>query len=163
MIVRLAWLSLVALPILALGAAGIALAGGPRLLGHPWHGPGHHRGGQLWDEEDVRDGVAWWLRGVDASEAQLEAVTRIASQAAADLRALRDEHGASHDAFLEALAAPEVDPAKLEGLRADGVALLDRGSKRVVAALAEIAAQLTPEQREQLLERHERHRSRWMD
>jgi Spy/CpxP family protein refolding chaperone len=161
MIARLAWLSLVALPLLALGAAGIALAGGPRFLGHPWHGPGFHRGAHAWDEGDVRDVVEWWLRGVDASEAQLRAVTDAAGRAAADLRALHEEHRASHDAFVEALAAPEVDPAKLEALRADGVALLDRGSKRVVAALAEIAAQLTTEQREELLERHERHRSHW--
>ncbi len=165
--VRLVWLALLALPAFALGVAGMAFAGGhgaraAAWLGHPWHGPGFHRGHHDWSEEDVRDAVDWWLRGVDASEEQVDAVAGIAAQAAADLRALREEHGGSREAFREALAAPEVDPAKLEGLRAEGVALLERGSKRVVAALAEIAAQLTPEQRAELLERHERHHSRWM-
>jgi Spy/CpxP family protein refolding chaperone len=162
MIARFALLSLIALPVLALGAAGIAAAGGHGFLGHVGHGHGFHRGLHAWDEEDVRDAVGWWLRGVDASDEQVAAVAQIVAGAAADLRAMHEEHRAGHGAFLETLAAPELDAARLEGLRADGVALVERGSKRAVAALAEIAAQLTPEQRAELLERHERRHSRWL-
>ena len=61
----------------------------------------------------------------------------------------------------EALAAPEIDRAKLDEIRSEAIALADETSGRVVAALADASAQLTPEQRNELLERHERHHERW--
>src|SRR5262245_7831858 len=71
----------------ALGAAGVAAAPSG-LLAYARHGFGHfrqHGAPHAFGEEDVAFAVAWLLRDVDASEAQVAAVTEIAQRAAAEL------------------------------------------------------------------------------
>jgi Spy/CpxP family protein refolding chaperone len=129
-----------ALGLISLGAAATP----PGLFRHGF-GHRHHHGH---DAEDVRFAVAWVLREVDASEAQIARVSEIATRTVTDLDALRDLHRARHDAFTAALVAG--DRAALEALRREAVASLEGASERVVTALADAAEVLTPEQRQRL-------------
>jgi Spy/CpxP family protein refolding chaperone len=142
-------LSAVALGLIGLGAAGVAAAR-PGLFGHGFGHLRHHGGAH--DAEDVRFAVAWVLREVDASEAQVARVSEIATRAVADLEALRDLHRARHDAFTAALVTG--DRGALEALRRESLASLEGASQRVVAALADAAEVLTPEQRQRLADAH---------
>jgi len=127
------------------------------LVGFGWHG---HRGRfgppHPMTPEHAREIVSWALRGVDASDAQVEAIADILDELAGDLERARERHHEQLEALAEALAAPEVDRAALEKIRAEGIALADATSGRLVAALADASARLTPAQRAELLERHER-------
>jgi Spy/CpxP family protein refolding chaperone len=150
---RIAWLALGSLLTLAVGFAW------PRA--HLGHGFGHHRFGHGWSEEDARDAVSWWLRGVGATDAQVEAIAAIATRTHDDLASLRGEHRERMRAFAEALTAAEVDADALESLRAEALARADDASKRIVRALGEAAAVLSPAQRAELAERHERLHARF--
>ena len=57
---------------------------------------------------------------------------------------------------VETLAAPTVDRAKLETLRADQMKLAETATKRATDAVADIADVLTPAQRADLGQRVER-------
>jgi Spy/CpxP family protein refolding chaperone len=142
-----------------LGLIAIGAAAPPGWLAHARHGFGHsrHHGGHAFDEADARFAVAWLLREVDASEAQVARVSEIATRAVADLETLRDLHHARHDAFTAALVAG--DRGALEALRREAVASLEATSQRVVSAVADAAEVLTPEQRQRLADAHAaRHR-----
>jgi Spy/CpxP family protein refolding chaperone len=129
-------------------------------VGFGWH---HQRGrfGHGWSPEHARDAVGWWLRGVDATDAQVDAIAAIVDEAIGELEALRERHRDRLEEAGEVLAAPEIDRAALEKLRAESVALADQASARIVDALAAASARLTPAQRAELLERHERLHRRW--
>ena len=129
-------------------------------LGFGWHARGPF-GRHGWTPDHARDAVGWWLHGVDASDAQVEAVAGIVDEAVGELETLRDRHHEQLEAFAEALAAPEVDRAALEKLRAESIATAEQASTRIVGALADAAAELTPAQRAELLERHERFAGHW--
>jgi len=149
------------LALLALAAAAAAAPGG--LLGHTRHGHGffgrggHGHDGHAWNGARVEKGVRYVLDEVDASDEQIEAVTAIVSSAAADLRALHDAQRGHRDAWREAFVA--ADRATLEAQRAEALLALEGASERVVAALADAAEVLTPEQRERLAEAHAAHHS----
>jgi protein CpxP len=93
---------------------------------------------------------------VDASTEQKQKITGIIQRAADDLRPLHEKHMESRRQIRDALAAPAIDRAKLEALRADHVKLADEASHRITAALAEAAEVLTPAQRADLARRWER-------
>jgi Spy/CpxP family protein refolding chaperone len=154
---RRAWLGAGALAALGLGAAGVATAT-PGWLGHARHGFGHFgpHGRHGFDAEDLRYVVERQLREVDASEEQIARVAAIASQAHGELHALADAHKGRHDDVTRALVS--ADRAALEQLRRDALATADEASQRLVAALADAAELLRPEQRERLAALHaERH------
>jgi protein CpxP len=154
---RRAWLGASALAALGLGAAGVAAS--PGWLGHVRHGFGHFRGRHgPWSEEDVRFAVEFWLRDANASEEQEARIVAIASAAHAELRALHDAHHARRDALTEALVA--ADRGALEQLRQQELATAESASQRLVAALADAAEVLTPEQRRALAEAHAAHHGR---
>jgi Spy/CpxP family protein refolding chaperone len=153
---RRGWLGLSALA--ALGVGGAALAG-PGWLGHHRHGFGHH-GDRGFDAEDVEYFVRRALREVDASDEQVARVSEIAKGAVADLGTLREMHRQRREAFAAALVG--ADRGALEALRAAELADADSASQRVVAALADAAELLTPDQREQLAALHAQHgRQHW--
>jgi protein CpxP len=152
---RRASLGAAALAVLGLGAAGVTAA--PGWLGHGRHGFGHH-GPHAWSESDVRFAVELWLRDADASDEQAARIVAIANTAHADLRTLHDAHRSRREAFTEALVAG--DRAALEQLRRDELATVESASQRLVAALADAAEVLTPEQRRELAEAHASHHGR---
>ena len=65
-------------------------------------------------------------------------------------RRIPKEHAAMRKQALDLLAAPTIDRAAIEKMRADVVARFDAKSKLVVGGLLDIADQLTPAQRAQL-------------
>lgn len=79
---------------------------------------------------------------------------------APDLVKLRDEHKALFAELGRELAKAELDRAAIEDLRARSVELFERASLRGTAALVASAEELTPEQRQKLVAKWEKHRRR---
>jgi periplasmic protein CpxP/Spy len=104
------------------------------------------------------------LSRVDATDEQRTQVTQIANAAITDLSNMGIRPWEMRGQFLELLRAETIDPAAFETLRADQIGKADAASKRVVQALTDAAAVLTPEQRRELTDRWqkrmERHRDR---
>ena len=123
------------------------------------HGQGRHHGGSqaAMDpakmDQRIESMVQRMLGRVNATEEQRTKVTAIAKQAAADLRTLRGTRGELRTRAMALLAAPTVDRAAIEALRAEQIKLADAASKRMTQALADTAEVLTPEQRAKLAER----------
>jgi protein CpxP len=154
---RRRWVAPIALLV---GSALIAAAGSAAGFWGPRHGDHGHR----FDGEKVRFGVEWMLRGTDASDEQVEAIAAIAGSAHADLRGIADRHLDNRAAFVAAFTADEIDPAAIEALRLEAVAMAEEGSTRIAAALTAAARELSPEQRRELAERHEHfHRAHHQD
>jgi periplasmic protein CpxP/Spy len=130
-------------------------------LGFGWQAHRGRFGHPPMTPEDARDVVGWVLRGVDATDDQVDAIADIVDETIGELDGVRDRHRDQLEALAEALAAPEVDRAALDKIRTEAITLADETSSRVVSALAEVSAQLTPAQRADLLERHERFHQRW--
>jgi protein CpxP len=92
------------------------------------------------------------LREVEATPEQTAQVQAIVASAIAELAGVREQHEARRDALLAELVQPEISRTSLQALRAEEIALWDATSARLVDALVDAAAVLTPEQRERLLE-----------
>ena len=122
-------------------------------------GPGF--GGGFWMPSRMEWAIDRALWSVDATAEQRKKITAIAERAADDIYALREQHLAGRQQIRQALAAPTVDHAKIEALRAEQMKLADTASQRITAALVEAAEVLTPEQRADLARRIER-RQRWL-
>jgi Spy/CpxP family protein refolding chaperone len=144
---RRRWVGLSLAGVVGAGALGALLAapafGRGGLFGHGHGGWGRH-GHQRLDEAHIRAHVEWLLRGNDATPEQIEEITRIASAAAQELHGLRDR------------GRETVDRAALEALRAEHVAALEDGSRKLTDALAQVAEVLTPAQRAALAAQHEK-------
>jgi Spy/CpxP family protein refolding chaperone len=163
---RRAWLGAGLATIGAVGAASW-LASAPALARAFGHGP-MHRGwfGPHHDHdvttEEIRDHVSFLLRGVDASDDQVDRIAAIAESTLRELRSLREAHAGAREAVTAALAGASVDRAALEQLRSDHLAAAETASRRITQALADAAEVLTPEQRAKLAEEHAR-MHRWHD
>jgi periplasmic protein CpxP/Spy len=126
---------------LALGAGGYAVAAaGVDHLG--WK-----RGAHL---ALAQAAVARALDSVGANAAQEAKVHDIIAVKFAEIAPNPGDHEALRKQGLDLLAAPTIDRAAVEKLRADIVATFDAKSKMVVGGLLDIADQLTPAQRMQL-------------
>ena len=106
--------------------------------------------------EHAQVAVKWALRDVDATEEQQQRVTAILKGAVDDLHKLKDRHRQNRADFAAQLGGATVDRARLEEIRKAELALADEASRRLVAALADVADVLTPEQRQELLEKFQR-------
>lgn len=133
-------------------------AGAGGLLGH-WH----HRGGSH-DPELMQEradfAVDWILGRVDGTDEQREQVKAVVAGVIHEVGGLADQHRTNRAAFVEELGRPSVDRAALESLRKSEMELAESLSRRIVAALADVADVLTPEQRLELIELVERHGGR---
>jgi Spy/CpxP family protein refolding chaperone len=150
---------------LALGGVIGALLGGAASAWSHAEGPGGWHGGG-WCHRAARDPAAereriafatdWMLQRIEATPEQREQVQGIVAGVLQDLSPLRDQHRQHRDAFLAALAQPQVDRATLEQLRRAELELADQASNRIIAGLADASSVLTPEQRAKLLEMADR-------
>jgi len=162
---RKIWIS-AAVITLALAGGASALFANPAVRASGWFGHsrgfghGDHGGGGHHGPKHLRFGIEWALGEVDATDEQVDQIVAIAEAATADLHGLRDEHEAQREALVAAISADEVDRDALEQLRAEGIELADGASVRLVTAIADAAAILTPEQRRSLIEEHAQHRRR---
>ena len=98
----------------------------------------------------IQGAVSHALDSVGASAAQEAKVHDIVAIKFAEIAPNPAEHEAMRKQALELLAAPTIDRAAVEKMRADAVASFDAKSKAVVAGVLDIADLLTPPQRAQL-------------
>ena len=152
---RRRWLGVIALALVSLFAMGSAFAGGP--LGHR----AMHK--QFKDDPDA---AAAWVAArlanqADASAEQEEVIRGTLEDLFAELGPMRAEKEAFRQDVKDALTADTVDPQLLEELRTEGIEQADFASKVVTQALADIASELTPEQRNKLADDLEQMRERW--
>ena len=96
------------------------------------------------------------LKRVDTTQEQRDKVSGIFKSTLGDLTSLGFKPFETRQKFLQLLRADTVDPAAFEALRAEQISTADAASRRIVQALTEAAAVLTPEQRRQLADRWER-------
>ncbi len=101
---------------------------------------------------------------VDASPEQKDKLTAVARGLARDMAPLRGKMKEARTQGIELMAAPALDRAAIEKLRALQIALADTSSKRITQALADAAEVLTPEQRRKLADRAQKFGERrgWM-
>jgi Spy/CpxP family protein refolding chaperone len=101
---------------------------------------------------------------VDATPEQRAKLTTIAKDLARDMAPLREKLRSARTQGIELMAAPTIDRAAIEKLRAEQITLADASSKRVTQALADSAEVLTPDQRKKLAERMQKMGGRrgWM-
>ena len=124
----------------ALGAAGYAATAAPD--------------GSVWREgmrlAIVQHVVGHALDGVGASAAQEAKIHDIVAAKFTELAPNPEERAAMRKQALALLASPTVDRDAVEKMRIDAVTKFDAKSKTIVAAVLDIADQLTPAQRTQL-------------
>ena len=78
-----------------------------------------------------------WI--TDASTEQKTKINAIAQKAADEIFTLRQKHLEARKQILDTLAAPTVDRARLEALRADQMKLAETATKRITDAVADVA------------------------
>lgn len=129
---------------ITLGLGGVAYAAGPAGFSHP-KTPEEHAA-------HVDKMIDHMIGKIEGSEAQRTQIKAIAARTAPQLEKLhvegRDIKAEVHDL----LTAEKIDRAALEAARKDAIDLADRGSKIVVAGIADAAEALTPAQRKKLAE-----------
>lgn len=150
--------------IAGIAAAAVAIAGAAL----SWHGRAHAFGpGDRalggWEQVDpeTRDRrieamTAFRLADIDATPEQNSRIAAIMKAAAAELAPLRGQGRELRRQMGQALAAPDIDRARLEALRVQQSQLRDTVTRRMVQARADAAEVLTPAQRARLAERRMR-------
>ncbi|MYN20847.1 periplasmic heavy metal sensor [Rugamonas sp. FT107W] len=98
---------------------------------------------------------------VDATDAQKAKIEPLVKAAMADIKPMHEQLHQIHQQVMQQMSAATIDRAALETTRAQGVALADQASKRLVQLLADVGDTLTPAQRQKLADHlgqmHERH------
>ena len=84
----------------------------------------------------------------DAQKAQIKATW---DGLRPELKALHEQKGQLKKQMAQVAAAPTIDTARVEQLRQQSVALMDKGSQVLTRGLLATAQVLTPEQRKQVL------------
>ena len=100
------------------------------------------------------------LSGTDATADQKKQVADILGQTFKDMKPLHDQRVQNRKAMEEALQAPSIDPAKIEGIRAEQMKIADASSQRFTKALTDAGNVLTAQQRQAFFKNwnhHERH------
>src|SRR4029434_5741684 len=148
------------------GFLGSLLVGGLNLYAHAQPGPGwwfragHGPGGSwrqgAYDPDLVQARIEfatdWIMSRVDASDAQRPQVNAIVQATVQDLAPMREQHHQNKQTMLQSLTQPTIDRMALGDIRRAELQLVERASERMVAALADVAEVLTPEQRTRLAE-----------
>jgi periplasmic protein CpxP/Spy len=114
--------------------------------------PGHRGGGHGLTDKT--------MQAIDATADQRAKILSIQSQARADIRAQRQASGNARLQMAQALAAPTVDAAAAEAARQKMLAQADAAGQRMLQAKLMIAAVLTPDQRQRLLDLEQRRHGR---
>lgn len=98
--------------------------------------------------------VQHMLGRVDASAAQRTQISTIVKAASADLATEREQMRTQRTKLMELLAAPNIDRAAIEHVRAQQASTHQAISQRMTQAMADAAEVLTPAQRAAWLEAH---------
>jgi len=143
--------------VIAIAASLVAIVGSALALAHTG---GFHHGGPMMGGEAVEmhlEHLQAILGKAGASDAQKSQIEGILKPALEDMKATHEQHFAALKQFHEVMAAPSIDRARLETLRAAQIQSLDEASKRLVTALSDAAEVLSPEQRAKLAQMIEEH------
>lgn len=136
--------------------AGAAMAAGVSTLAAEGGMPAWHQRGSASSPEAAAAHadkmLARLYRAVDATAAQQALIGPLVRQALADLRPLHQQVHGLHRQALQLLAQTPIDRAALEGSRVQAMQLADQASKRIVQLVGDVGDQLTPAQRQQLVE-----------
>lgn len=128
---------------------------GMERMGHGGHGEyGHGRGMMDGGMMGMMAGrhLERMLDRVDATDEQRAKIRDISRAARNDVEKLTDVLQPLRKSALDALAAPTVDRAAVEGVRTRLSGVTDEISKRMTAAMLDVAQVLTPEQRAKIAE-----------
>lgn len=149
------------------GALVLALAGGATQLAQAMPGEGPMAHGRM----GGHGGMMMSGRLLQAAGATAEQQTRIQEIMKAAHDDIRKQHQAAGDLraqMMQVFTAPTVDARAAEALRQKQLAMHDAASKRMLQAMTDAAAVLTPEQRQtvaeqiskrrDMMERHRRER-----
>jgi Spy/CpxP family protein refolding chaperone len=144
--------------ILAAGVILLAVIWSAQGFGHDRAGSRHGRHGFAIAEspEELAAQVDRWLEHLDATGAQRERITALVDELAPELVELTAEGQALRGQIVEALAAEEPSAARIASLQEDVREWSGRLAERAMEITFEIAAELTPEQRAELIERWEK-------
>lgn len=120
-------------------------------------GFGGHHGHRFFSDPEAakeRAGVAadWVMKTVGGSEEQRQQARRITDRVVDELQPLAAKHRGYREAIAQELAKPSLDRQELERLRQEELKLADEASRTAVAALADFAEVLKPEQRAELMD-----------
>lgn len=151
---------------LAGGLISALLAGGASVFANAEHHGHFWKAGACKSRHAMRDPVFiheradfmadWVLDRVDASDEQRAKVKTTLKASLSELLALRTQHHANRDAMRAALTQPAIDRDELERIRSAEMQLAHSASTTFVAAMADIAEVLNPEQRKTIAEMAQR-------
>ena len=133
-----------------------------------WRHHGHGAGGAIdIDKVSKMAGkrLQHMLDDVDASDEQKAKATEIVKQSLTDGAPMAKQLRDSRQQFGKLLAAPTLDKAAIEKLRAEQIRGADEISKLAMQTIVDVAEVLTPEQRTKLAEKMAKrmeHRRGWM-
>ena len=121
--------------------------------------------GKAFDPAQYQQRLEKWvdkaLSGTDATADQKKQVADILGQTFKDMKPLHDQRVQNRKAMEEALQAPSIDPAKIEGIRAEQMKIADASSQRFTKALTDAGKVLSQSQRQAFFknwnQRHEHH------
>ncbi|MEO7689928.1 MAG: Spy/CpxP family protein refolding chaperone [Sphingomonas sp.] len=144
------WLRRTALAaaLVASGAALPVLVASAQGVGMSMHGM-HGSSGDM--HAKAMGHVTQMLDAVGASEDQKTKIGSILHTGFEPMAKLHEDMGATHKALHQILAAPTVDRAALEQLRAAEIARIDSASRAATGAMADAAEVLRPDQRAKLV------------
>ena len=146
--------------LLLAGLSAVALLGAAAGATHAYARP-HHDG---WSPEHMEHRADRMLKKVDATPEQLTKVHAIIEASAKDVQPIRATLRGTHEKLRALLAAPKIDTAAIEALRAQRSTAMDQISRRMTTAVEDAANVLTPDQRVKLAaidtERAEHHHHR---
>lgn len=97
---------------------------------------------------------------IDATDEQSEKITALVTAVAKDLKPIREQVHATGRQMHDLLAADTIDRVAMEQLRTERLAEIDRISKNLLIAVADVAEVLTPEQRKVLDQRMQEFRGK---
>lgn len=136
---------------------GVAVALASYLPGCTGH-PRHQRGFVMEDgPQRIHKGTGWALTQVDATEEQRQEVATILQGLDPDVVRWQEERQALKARFIQALAAEQVNPNELATIKSAGVELADQALSRTVEVVLKVSDVLTPEQRQELVEKWRAH------
>lgn len=119
------------------------------------HGMGAGMGGEMAGAPMLPERM---LAAAGASAEQKAQVRKILDAAREDLRQQREGQRELHQQMMALMTAPQLDAAAAEALRQKLQAGHDAASKRMLQAMLDASAVLTPEQRQKLAERMKQRR-----
>ena len=141
------WLAILGIP-LAVGVLSMSVA-----RAHGFGGPGH---GDM--AAHMQGRIDHLLTAAGATDAQKAQVKAVWDGTRPQLQPLHKQHADLRRQIGQALAAPTIDAARIEQLRQQSVATMDKISALTTKAMVASAQVLTPDQRKVVLQKIEEHR-----